>query len=184
MASDAELIRRSMGDPEAFGELYDRHVRAIRAWLGRAVGDAGVAGELTAEVFAQALQSRGRFRELGDGSALPWLYGIAHNVLRRFRRTHRVETAARERLGMPLDIVVDGFAEMEDRLVLEQAAAELEQALLHLPEGQRHAVILRFGDELPFPAIADRLGCTPVTARVRVHRALASLRLMLEEKTT
>jgi hypothetical protein len=43
---------------------------------------------------------RGRFRDERAGSALPWLFGIAANVLRESVRHDRVETGARERLGL------------------------------------------------------------------------------------
>jgi RNA polymerase sigma-70 factor (ECF subfamily) len=67
-------------DPDAYAEFYDRHVSRIFSWSTARVGD--YAADLTAEVFALAWQSRKRFRDQHEGSALPWLYGIAHNVLR------------------------------------------------------------------------------------------------------
>ena len=70
--SDAALL--GLDDPDAFAELYDRHVGRIFAWSGARVGD--YAADLTAEVFALAWQSRKRFRDEHHGSALPWLYVI------------------------------------------------------------------------------------------------------------
>ena len=52
--SDAELL--VLDDPDAFAELYDRHVGRILAWSSVRVGDYGA--DLTAEVFAAAWQSR------------------------------------------------------------------------------------------------------------------------------
>ncbi len=81
MWTDAELILAARRDPEAFAELYRRHVEALyRFFRARVPHDA--AGELTAETFAQAALSLRRFRDVAGGSAAPWLFGIARNLLR------------------------------------------------------------------------------------------------------
>src|SRR3954470_6110462 len=92
--TDAELLRVS--EPSAFGELYERHVDTVYRWLARR-GEQ-VAADLTAETFAQAWLSRRRFRDRRDGSAVPWLLGIARNLWRESLRKDRVEAGARERL--------------------------------------------------------------------------------------
>lgn len=51
-----------------------------------------------------------------------------------------------------------------------------------LPPTQRAAVVLRFYDDLPFAEIARTLGCREATARSHVHRALAALRVRLEQE--
>ncbi len=184
MTTDAELIDRSLTDAEAFGELYDRHHVALVAWASRACGDREVAREVVAETFAQAFVARRRYRPHPSGSALPWLFGIAHNLVRRMRRTQRIDTAARTRLGIPTDLVVDIADEVDERLALDQLAADLATAMRALPSAQREALLLRYRDDLPFDAVAEKLGCTPVNARVRVTRALATLRLGLEDRSS
>ncbi len=119
-----------------------------------------------------------------SGSALPWLFGIAHNVVRRFRRARRVETAARSRLGIPLDLTLAVDVAVEERLELAALADDLARCVATLPQGQRQALALRYAGDLTFDEVASRLGIAPVTARVRVTRALATLRLTLEERTS
>jgi hypothetical protein len=80
-ATDAELIRRSRRSAEAFRALYDRHAERVHRFLARRTGDGQAALELTAETFAAAWLSRARFEDRAGGSAAPWLYGIARNVL-------------------------------------------------------------------------------------------------------
>src|SRR5215467_1665908 len=77
-ASDAELLRA--GTADGFEEVYDRHAAEVFAWARARVGEH--AADLTAEVFARAWLRRGRFRHESEVSALPWLLGIARNVLR------------------------------------------------------------------------------------------------------
>ena len=54
--SDAQLIRAARNDPDAFAELYRRHLRTIHAYLCARTPERA-AGELTAETFAQAALS-------------------------------------------------------------------------------------------------------------------------------
>ena len=93
-SSDAQLIRSARKDPEALAELYRRHARSVDRFL-RARVPSGHSPELTAETFAQAALSLRRFRDERDGSALPWLYGIARNLVRTFHERDQAEQRAR-----------------------------------------------------------------------------------------
>ncbi len=168
--SDAELLRAS-GDGAAFAELYRRHAPAVYHWFqGRRVT---AASDLTAETFAQAWLSRRRFRDEREGSVLPWLLGIARNVLRESARRNRVETRARAKLRLPLDLAAeDGYARVEDRLSPRRGLAN---ALEELPPHERRAVELRVLQELSYPDVAERLAVRPAAARLRVSRALRRL---------
>ena len=168
--SDAELLVQE--DPDAFAELYDRHARQILAWSSTRVGDYGA--DLTAEVFAAAWHSRKRFRDEHDGTALPWLYGIAHNVYRSSLRKRRVEYGARERLGLPVTLMHADFEAVDDRLSFPSAVL---RAVASLPDSERELLVLRLVEQRPYKEIAQRLQCTPVAARLRVSRSLRRLHL-------
>ena len=113
--SDAVPLRESGSDPAAFSGLYARHAGTVHAWLRARIEWA--ASDLTAETFARAWLSRARFRDQRGGSALPWLLGIAANLLADAARHDRIETRARERLGLPVDLAhEDGYTEVEQRL--------------------------------------------------------------------
>jgi len=178
--TDAELIHAAESDAGAFSELYRRHASAVHGWFRRRLEWA--ASDLTAEAFAQAWLSRRSFRDEADGSALPWLFGIARNVARESARRNDVETRARRRLGLPTDLASeDGYAAVEERLSPRMA---LTDALETLPEHEREALELRIVDELPYADVADRLGVRPAAARLRVSRALRRLStLPLKEDT-
>jgi RNA polymerase sigma factor (sigma-70 family) len=178
--TDAELIRAAESDAAAFAELYRRHVPAVHAWFRRRLDWA--ASDLTAESFAQAWLSRRTFRDEADGSALPWLLGIARNVARESARRNAVESRARRRLGLPTDLASeDGYAAVEERL---SPRAGLPEALDRLSTPEREALELRVVDELPYPDVAARLGVRPAAARLRVSRALRRLSaLPLKEDT-
>jgi RNA polymerase sigma factor (sigma-70 family) len=171
--SDAELLRRARHDPAALGELYLRHRDELFRWFRARVPESD-ASELTAELFAQVALSLRRFRDEANGSAAPWLYGIAKNLVRRYHERGRIETAARRRLGMPPRVYELDLDAIDDRLT---AAAEpgLASALDSLPGGQREALELRVLGERPFDEVARALGCTETAARLRVMRALGKL---------
>lgn len=170
-ATDAELL--AAADADAFALLYDRHVTRVFAWARARVGD--YAADLTAEVFARAWLCRGSFRDQADGSAFPWLCGIAGNVLRDSLRRRRVEDRARRRLGLPAPLAPDPeYEAIEQRLSLPEAAV---RAIAELPPADRELLDLRVVQERPYWDIAARLRCTPQAARLRVSRTLRRLNL-------
>ncbi|MFL6016401.1 MAG: RNA polymerase sigma factor [Gaiellaceae bacterium] len=172
MRTDAELLRAARTDAHAFRELYDRHAGRIYGYHLRRSGDPDAAHDLTGETFAEAWLARRRFRDRAGGSAAPWLFGIARNVLLTSVRRRRVERSACERLGIL------------ERLDCEPAVVEpdeswldgLEEAFAELPDGQRDAISLRVGADLDYEAVAAALGTSPPSARLRVHRGLTTLR--------
>jgi len=169
--SDAVLLREASHDPAPFTQLYARHAEAVQAWLRARIEWA--ASDLTAETFARAWLNRGRFRDERDGSALPWLLGIAANLLADAARHDRIETRARERLGLPVDLAhEDGYTEVEQRL---SPRVVLKQHLESLGPGERDALELRIVKELSYEEVAERLEIRPAAARLRVSRALRRL---------
>ncbi len=169
--TDAELLRAAATEPEAFTELYRRHVSAVHGWLGRRIEWA--AADLTAETFARAWLQRGRFRDDREGSARPWLLGIAGNLVADAARHDRIETRARERLGLPVDLATeDGYTRVEQRLSPRLALARHVEALA---PHERDALELRIIQELSYEEIARRLAIRPAAARLRVSRALRRL---------
>jgi RNA polymerase sigma factor (sigma-70 family) len=178
MKTDAQLIQEARTSPDAFAELYRRHVRQVSSWLRARTPDR-IASELTAETFAQAALSLKRFRDEAGGSALPWLLGIARNLARRHHEQQRVETKARKRLGLPLHAYDVDFDDADERADTDRLRPALAAALDGLPAGQRRALELRVVDELDYAEVAASLECSEGAARIRVMRALGSLSKVL-----
>jgi RNA polymerase sigma-70 factor (ECF subfamily) len=172
-SSDAAQLRAARKDPEAFTAFYRDHAEWLDRWFRVQVGDAHVAADLTAETFAQALTSLGRFRGSGRGEGTAWLFGIGRNLLRRYLARKSVETRAREALEIPLrDYEPDEYAAADERLDAAALAREIEQALGALSPGLRRTLELRTLDGLDYSEIAERTGTTETSARMRVSRAL------------
>src|ERR1035438_9268087 len=97
--SDAELLAHARTRPQSFAAFYDRYELAVVGYFARRTGDAEVAADLAAEVFAAVLGSAERYRPESP-SAAGWLFTIAHNTLAKSLRRGRVEARARRRLGI------------------------------------------------------------------------------------
>jgi RNA polymerase sigma factor (sigma-70 family) len=174
--SDEELLSAARCDPAAFGAFYRRfEERMLRYFLSR-VGDDEVAADLTAETFAAALASVGRFRAK-KGPAAAWLFGIAHNTLAMSARRGRVEARARRRLGMPPLELTDALIERIDTL-----AGPALELVGDLPAEQEQAVRARVIDERDYADIAKDLRCSEAVVRKRVSRGLAQMREELGER--
>jgi RNA polymerase sigma-70 factor, ECF subfamily len=174
--NDALLL--ASGEPDAFVEVCRRHGPALRSFLRRRTRDGDVAADLLAETFAAAWSQRNRFKDSCDGSAAPWLFGIARNLSSMHARRGSLARTARERIGMPIREY--GADEAEERLDGELLAPQLDQALADLSANDRRAVELRVVEERSYDEIGDRLAITPAAARTRVYRALSALRASLK----
>jgi RNA polymerase sigma-70 factor (ECF subfamily) len=178
--TDADLLRAAQSDPQAFREFYERYAVWVRAWFHRHTGSDSAALDLTAETFAQAWHSLRRFRDLADGSGAPWLFGIARNLLRQYHKHARIETAAREKLGLPVAFAEsEEYERVDERVAAAALAPALAVAVDELPLEQKRALELRVVDQLPYEEVAGRLGCSENAARLRVSRALRALTVSL-----
>jgi RNA polymerase sigma-70 factor, ECF subfamily len=176
--SDAEVIGRSLGEPEAFGLIYDRHAATLLRFLGRRVG-ARVAEGLVGELFRIAFERRKTF-DASRGNALPWLYGIGSNVLLKHRRDEARRLRASARMAAGLE-AAEGRASaraLDARMLFSRVAEAIEA----LPDGEREALLLFAWEELPYQGVAEALELPIGTVRSRLNRARARLRELLEPK--
>src|SRR5581483_1467236 len=169
LPTDAELLAAARTDATAFRAFYERYAERVYGYHLRRTREPEAAHDLTAETFAQAWLSRRRFRDRAGGTAGPWLFAIARNVLVGSVRKQQLERKACERLGL----LVEAQAEPHETWL-----EGLDDVLEDVPD----AVRLRVVDELEYEDVARRLGTTPAAARVRVHRGLSSLRHRLRQR--
>ena len=162
--ADPDLMTRLRSEPELMGVLYERHARAVFRYLSRRAGVAA-AEDLLSEVFVAALDGRKRLVPHGSGSALPWLYGIAANVLRRHARS----TSARESPSSPP--LGASWEDVDSRLDAQAQRDQLRAALEVLSPTDRDALLLVAWEGLSPAEVATALGISKVAARGRLHRA-------------
>jgi RNA polymerase sigma factor (sigma-70 family) len=172
--TDAELWRLAAdGDAAAFGVLFERHARAVYNFCFRRTADWAVAEDLTSIVFLEAWRRRGEVR-LKDGRALPWLLGVATNVLRNRRRSERRHRAALERLTLEHspDFADDADARLDDERRMRVALRSVSK----LPQREREVIALCAWAGLSYEDAAVALGLPVGTVRSRLSRARARLR--------
>ena len=174
--SDAEVIGRSLGEPEAFGLIYDRHAATLLRFLGRRAG-VKVAEGLVGELFRIAFERRKTF-DASRASALPWLYGIGANLLLKHRRDEARRLRASARMVAGLE-AVEGRASARalDARVLFSRVADVIEAL---PDGEREALLLFAWEEFSYQGVAEALELPIGTVRSRLNRARAHLRELLK----
>jgi len=177
--SDAEILARASRRPELFGIVFDRHFATIHRYLERRVGR-DCADELSGEVFRIAFEQRSRFRPMHE-SALPWLYGLATNLLLKRWRAETRHVRALGRLQGVSRETEDGFGDADERILAEAVRNKLLEALLCLPDGDRDVLVLVAWEELSYEEVAVALDIPLGTVRSRLNRARRRLRELLAD---
>lgn len=172
VSNDGAAIARSLHDPEAFAEVFDRHFGFVHRYIARRAGREQ-ADDIAAQTFTVAFSHRGRYRD-DLGTARPWLLGIATNLMRAASRGDQRVASIVERLGAEAPTTpVRGTGAAEDD-------GRLTTALARLRPDQREALLLHALGELTYAEIASVLEIPVGTVRSRISRACAALRAELE----
>jgi RNA polymerase sigma-70 factor (ECF subfamily) len=164
------------GDAEAFGILYERYADRVFRYLFAHVDNRLDAEDITEDVFLRVWRSLPNYREQGV-PFLAFLFRIARNALiDHYRRSGQVkgqvsieDLSLRDHNPGPGESALSSLERDELRLSLEQ-----------LREDYRTVLVLRFLSELSPEETAQVMGRSPGAVRVLQHRALASLRTMLD----
>lgn len=153
---------------EAFAALVRRHVNLVYSVALRKTGDAHAAEEITQAVFiVLAKKARG----LRGGTILSgWLYQTARLTAANFLRTE-LRRAHREQ-----EAYVQSLSNETESEFWTQIAPLLDDALGHLSEKDRNAVVLRFLEGKTFQEIGLAVGASDNAAKKRVSYALEKLR--------
>lgn len=172
--SDAAVIARSLGDPDCFSTIFDRHFAVIHRYLARRVGSFR-ADDLAAQTFVVAFERRGRFSADVE-SARPWLFGIATNLLRNDARSEQRLLGALARLdrqdGADLEQEVDRMLAHVDA---SREVGLIADAIATLDSKQRDVLLLHAWGELTYEEIACALSIPIGTVRSRLARARIKL---------
>ena len=146
-------------------------VRAFTAWTGEAIA----AEELAQETLLAAWTSR-RQPE-ADAEWRPWLFGVARNVLLRWRREQakhgrRLAPAPESERHLLAAAATDDLEALVQR---RDIVTLLDEALGRLPRETRQALLLKYIEDLPQAEIAARLGVHEKALEGRLHRGKRAL---------
>src|SRR3954471_6983072 len=187
MDVDPALVKACQrGEPGALDELIRATYADVYALCRRMLADPDEASDATQEVFVRVMRSVLGFR--GDSAFGTWLHRVTVNVcLTTLRRRSRARAAGMVAGGVPFALPGDESRLLsatdapEERAVTADLASRSEAALAALPEDARAVVVLRDIEELSTKEVAELLGVTESVVKVRLHRAHARLRTMLQE---
>lgn len=174
VVSDRDLWLQALaGRHDAFGELFERHARAVYGFCFRRTADWTLAEDLTSVVFLEAWRRRRQIQP-PEGSALPWLLGVATNVVRNAHRSRRRYRAALDRVAPPRS-TPDFADELAARLDDERRMRSLLEAVSSLPRREQDVLALCGWSGLSYEEAAAALGVPVGTVRSRLSRARARL---------
>ncbi len=175
--TDAEVIARSVDDPELFSAIYERYATSLYRYAFRRLGEEG-AEDVVASAFLAAFRVRHRY-DRDRMEARPWLFGILTREIAQCRRVEaaRYRALARAAPADPAGTVADGFAERVVTDVAAQAArGRLGAALAGLPARDRDTLLIIAWAGLSYEEAALALGIPVGTVRSRLNRARRRMR--------
>lgn len=158
------------GDRKAFARLVERHYGFIHRVAWRWCANRADAEDIAQDACIRLAGAIGGFR--GEGRFTTWLYALVLNCARDHgrkvgREARKVEAFGRESLsGAPAE---------------NDPADALWSSVRLLPDKQREAVVLVYGEGLGHAATADVMGCAEATVSWHVHEAKKRLRVLMRE---
>jgi len=169
---ELSLVARAGSDADAFGVLYERHVRRIYNYIFYRTGNHHDAEDLTARVFQRALRHVGKFEDKGVPFSA-WLYRIAHNLVANWHR----DRSRRPTVPLADNLLPSGAGPHPEAVaVASEEQRMLIEAVRRLPGDRQELLILKFVERLSNAEIGVIMGRTEGAIKSLYHRTLNRLR--------
>jgi RNA polymerase sigma-70 factor, ECF subfamily len=163
------------GDPAAWDALYRRYQLPLYAFIQEMVRNEQLSLDLVQETFIRAVRYLGELRAPERFGS--WLFGIAHQLVRRHARrsVRREDEALAELAELP-----DPYPEPDAWLIRREWTAAFLTALRELTPDHRAVFMLHYLEEFTVEEIATETGVRVGTVKSRLHYARKKLRELLE----
>ena len=148
-----------------FGALYTKYAQDVYHFALYLSGKRREAEDITSETFVRAWASSGTIRV---ATVRGYLFTIARNLFLQGLRKKSRQVALNENLHDPQ---ASPYVQVEQKAELHGVLAGLRK----LPEIDRAALLMRAFDEMPYEEIAQALGISLSTVKVKIHRARLAL---------
>ena len=158
------------GNAEAFGRLYDGHIKPIYDFIFYKTLDKETAEDITSTVFMKAWKN---ISQCHPESFAAWLYTIARRAVTDFYRQKKDNIDIDD--CWDLADSADMFTKIEANLQFEAVRAELKK----LRNQEREIIIMRFWLGLSFQEIAVYLDKSEGAVKMSLSRALKDIRARL-----
>jgi RNA polymerase sigma-70 factor (ECF subfamily) len=163
------------GDQAAFLELYDRYREPIFRFAYRLLGSVEIAEDVTHDCFLSLIRKPENYRP-ERASLKTYLYAAARNLALKHFRDQGRETGLEEITEEPKDSPRRGPLR---RLLDEELATHVKEAIFSLPPLQREALILFEYEGLSLNEVAQIAGTDAGAIKARLYRAREGLRRVL-----
>jgi len=181
--ADSRLVERvQQGDRAAFDLLVLKYQHRVIKLVSRFVNDPAEAEDVAQEAFIKAYRAVYSFR--GDSAFYTWLYRIAINTAKNALVSNR-----RRPVDFNLDMQDSEQYDWQSRLhesdtpegilLTDEIRDTVQQAIEHLPEELRTAIVLRELEGLSYEEIAQAMDCPVGTVRSRIFRAREAIDVQL-----
>jgi len=171
---DAQLITETLaGDTEAFGQLVHKYQSRLFNTLLHVNRNREEAEDVLQEAFVQAFVKLDSFQ--GNSAFYTWLYRIAFNLSISRKRKKRPEASVDQQREVSGNEPIDVGELPADRLLREERADQLHQAMAALHDQHRAVLTLREMEGFCYETIGEILDLPSGTVRSRLHRARMQL---------
>jgi RNA polymerase sigma-70 factor (subfamily 1) len=186
-----DLVRGAVaGRPEAVDALYarvaPRVLSYVRLRMGQSLRERMDSRDILQATLLKSFERFGEFQGSGKPALMAWLARIAEReILDRADYHQRARRSVRREDPLSAEDVLEArVTSVLSRIIRDERAEKLEQAMEGLSDAHREIILLRKFQELPFREIATRLGKSEDACRMLLARALSALTLRLAGKTT
>jgi RNA polymerase sigma-70 factor (ECF subfamily) len=177
-AADLDAARRR--EPEAVARVYKAYATPLYRFFMAGIGERQTAEDLTATVFADAIESLPRFR--GPVEALGgWLFRIARHDLLDYRRSQARHKTDRLDDRLEEAAEAEGAVDPQDMAMTRLESGRVMDAMQALSADQREVLLLRMAGGLSTAEVAQAVNKTVGAVKALQHRALAALARQLKE---
>ena len=171
-------------DTITFDAVYRDFYPRIQRYLAR-LTSYDDAEDLAQEVFLKISRSLDSFR--GESSISTWVYRIATNAaMDRVRspayRARAVSAPVDDSCdaGEPRGAIEDNVSSVEDEAIRSEMSGCVQALVAQLPENYRTVLVLSETEGMKNSEIAEVLGISLETVKIRLHRARTRLKEILE----
>jgi len=174
-ATDGQVVRAVLaGDTERYAELVTRYRDRYARYAARMLGSADEAEDAVQDAFVRAFDQLAQCRD--PDKFVGWFFLILRN--RCFAERRRSRDVA------PLEAAGAVAAPERPEVPVETAERRraLQHALLELTPEQREVFVLKHVEGLSYGEIAERLGTSVPSLKMRMHRAYDRLREQLRDR--
>lgn len=161
------------------GQLFDVYHDRIYRYVLRIVKNPAEAEDLTQDTFLRAYRGHESLRD--PQAVRGWLYRIAtHACLDRLRQRKPQVSIDSEEGADRVNAVVTKSPSVLEITERKETSACVQRCLDFLPDSYRAVILLHEAHSLTAAEIAELLGVTVTTVKIRLHRARRKLQRIME----